>query len=39
MCHHYNKVAHGVYVFAHDEKLKLKACLKVISTVTKTTKP
>ena len=35
MCHHYNYVAHGVYVFAHDEKLKLKVCLKVYIDCTK----
>ena len=28
MCHHYNKVAHDVYIFAHDEKLNLAVCLK-----------
>ena len=29
MCHHYNKVVDGAYMFAHDEKLKLKVCLEV----------
>ena len=31
-CHHVSTcviIVHGVFMFAHDEKLKLKVCLKV----------
>ena len=35
MCHHYIKVVNGVYMFVHDEKLKLKVCLKTYIECTK----
>ena len=35
MCHYYNKVAHGVCMFAYDEKLRLKVYLKVYMDCTK----
>ena len=35
MCHHYIKVVNGLYMFVHDEKLKLKVCLKTYIECTK----
>ena len=35
MCHHYNKVVQRVCMFACDEKLRLKVCLKVYMDCTK----